>query len=1144
MRLNLLSLRSLTVCLLLMVSASVWGKSSVAGRFSESLDGDWHLYVDKNAQWENDTLYLPSEVPPMAQLPLNPPTGGWNVLTQSSIPVTVPGSVEQFCTKKVQPSPDDSKGVSWWWRTFSVPADQKGKRVILHFQSVRMRAEVFVDRQLVGYDIIGETPFSCDITDAIKWGQDQTLAVRVTNPGGNFHWQDYVPMNWGKYQLPPSRGFSGIIGNVTLQCVPEDMHIDDLYVLNTPDLKKVKVHASLVSAAGKKKDARMQILVRRGDKVLFDKTFDRVKWHGDTANVVYDVECPDAEIWDLDNPNLYLCEARLLQGKKMVDNTGRKFGFRWFAPEGVGEDAILTLNGKRIVLRSAISWGYYPMTGLTATKEISDRQVKVARALGQNMMNFHRCIGQPEMLNSADSLGLLMFEEPGSFQAGKTPFAMALIEEKVKRMVRRDRSHPSLVIYNMMNEYNSRDDVWDQNRLALMRNLHNEYDPSRTMTFASAWAGAKDIDQKQKANLLPYETELRMHGWWDNHRAGGEATYIEGYYKSPADNYMFSDNLREIYMRGEEGAISTPPRLELIQRDIAGRQGWDSRFWEEQYKAFLVYFRENNLWPYFHSIDSLTSMMGRVQLDHQGRRIMSMRMQNIGDIYVVNGWESMPYDNHSGIVDIWRYPKSDPAVMAYYNQPLYIAVMPRQQVAHVDDKVLVDFYIINEKDIKGDFNMEISLRKSGETDPVAGFRPITKRVHLTGGNRYGELLAEAVEIVMPKDGAMYEIVASIPGASQEIKGRDQLLVVDWNKDELLKGNGAIYGESQDQVAQFYEKATGKPLPAFSSDTKNLDWLIVDRSSFDEPELIPASAFADPDGNGKPVTVTWFTDNDIHDKAGESKIDRVDVSFASGAQPAPCLPANQVFSATYDMDIMPQKTGLYQIGVEATAGVRLYINGEQKLDAYWNKEPYKNSTPVYMEEGKPVHVRVGYYQHTPSGSVKLLWSTPGSQRVSPQEILDRAKNDGTTVVVLGKTETWMSHVAQAVNDSKLNPTPVKINKIYTVGKNWVGGLHFVKDHPLFDGLPVNCAMDWPYQAVVEDGDHRFSFDMEGAELVVGSYRSWPFYLGTAVGVIPYGKGQIIFSTLNIPDQLNSDAPSADVARRILLNYLNFKPTSVR
>ena len=61
-----------------------------------------------------------------------------------------------------------------------------------------MRAEVYLDGKLVGYDLIGETPFHIDITDEVKLGVEHLLAVRVTNPGGNFHGQDFGYIEMGK----------------------------------------------------------------------------------------------------------------------------------------------------------------------------------------------------------------------------------------------------------------------------------------------------------------------------------------------------------------------------------------------------------------------------------------------------------------------------------------------------------------------------------------------------------------------------------------------------------------------------------------------------------------------------------------------------------------------------------------------------------------------------------------------------------------------------------------------------------------------------------------------------------------------------------------------------------------------------------
>ena len=96
---------------------------------------------------------------------------------------------------------------------------------------------------------------------------------------------------------------------------------------------------------------------------------------------------------------------------------------------------------------------------------------------------------------------------------------------------------------------------------------------------------------------------------------------------------MYTDNRTEIYIRGEEGALSTPPRIAEIAKEIeqTGIKGWDGLFWKNQYEAFQQFFHEKNLAPYFGSIDSLTRAMGDVSFDHQGRRIQGMRMQNTGD---------------------------------------------------------------------------------------------------------------------------------------------------------------------------------------------------------------------------------------------------------------------------------------------------------------------------------------------------------------------------------------------------------------------------------------------------------------------------------------------------------------------------------
>ena len=579
------------------------------GRYTIPLTGGgWSLWLDKEASWQNDRLYLPHEITDLSLLPVNVPTGGWQTLSHNpdAVPVEVPGTVEEYLTVTDNPRPENFRGVSWWYRKITIPADQQKKRFIIYFESVRMRAEVYLDGKLVAYDLIGETPFHVDITDEAKPGKEQLLAIRVTNPGGNFHWQDFDIMKWGEYNIPPSRSFTGIIGRVKLESV-NPVFISDIYMQNTPELTKVNAILSFTNETSSSVKQDVELIVNEKgnpDKVVFRQTLKAISFPAGNHEVTIPVNVPDAKLWDLSTPELYTCNVLIKKGKKMLDQDKKNFGFRWFTVDGVGKDAVLRLNGRRIMLRSAISWGYFPVTGLIATTEMAEKQVRTAKSLGLNMLNFHRCIGSPVVLEKADELGLLYYEEPGSFHsANHDPFIRTIVNEKLKRMVYRDRSHPSLVIFNLINEFGgplSQDKALVAKRMNDMREAH-AIDPSRIMSFTSGWAGSEDKEEDSKAHMLPFDTTLYRKGWYDNHRAGGPETWVENYYKGPKDNIMYTSNRTEVYLRGEEGAISTPPRIQMIYDQIksTGKTGWDGLFWQSQYKAFTDYFQKKGLAPHF-----------------------------------------------------------------------------------------------------------------------------------------------------------------------------------------------------------------------------------------------------------------------------------------------------------------------------------------------------------------------------------------------------------------------------------------------------------------------------------------------------------------------------------------------------------------
>jgi beta-galactosidase len=116
--------------------------------------------------------------------------------------------------------------------------------------------------------------------------------------------------------------------------------------------------------------------------------------------------------------------------------------------------------------------------------------------------------------------------------------------------------------------------------------------------------------------------------------------------------------------------------------------------------------------------------------------------------------------------------------------------------------------------------------------------------------------------------------------------------------------------------------------------------------------------------------------------------------------------------------------------------------------------------------------------------------------------------------------------------------LKYEGAFQIGLTWLGGSFFLREHPLFKDLPVNQAMNWPYQAVVRDGRNRVALEVEGEELVVGAWHSYPMRLGTAVGVVPLGKGRIVFSTLDICDSIAARGTEREVARKLLCNFIEY------
>ncbi|MFH1760541.1 MAG: sugar-binding domain-containing protein [bacterium] len=784
-------------------------------------NNEWHLWLDKKAEWKDDKLYLPPVN--INELPVNPPTcGWWELFKGKGKSITLPATVEEhFWTENGNHFgiAGDYVGVSWFTTILRIPPEFKGKHVSLKFGSVRMRAEVFINKKLAGYDLIDGTPFEVDISEFVRFGSDNNLTVRVTDPDGNFNWRDYVPQSWGKYSIPPSHGFGGITDRVVLS-ITDKIYIGDVFIKNKPSINDVDVQVTLVNKTGEGRDGSIGITIFKAEDV--NKPVFEKKWGYNckpgSSLITKSIKVDTAIPWSLMNPNVYKVSVKWLGDDRSSHLFKRRFGFRWFGIRSVNGDRQFYLNNKRIVLRSAISWGFWPVNGIYPTPELAEKQIRMAKSLGLNMLNFHRAIGQPLVLDKSDELGLLYYEEPGGYKTGMdNEFCRKWLQHKLFRMIKRDRSHPSLVIYNMQNEMGK--DPKDYN-IKDIKQAHS-LDETRMITFTSTnfsknfYRGNCPKDSAPvKMFMEPYNHKLLYQGYWDHHHAGGYGTYQDRHYNGPKDYLRFSDHKPEIIFYGEEGATSSPARFQLIKEQVlkSGKRGWDGDDYIHLYNVYDKFLNEKKFIKAFPDVDSLCRSLGNVAYYYQGRIIENIRINNIVDGYVINGWEGEKTENHSGIVDCFRNPKGDVELLAYYNQPLYVAVKVRNKIIKTGDNSITDIFLVNEKELKGYYSLHV------KADDKKGLVLKKKyKVKIKGGTHFGQLLKDNI-IIKSRDHGYINIQAELKKRGKIIaRGKDEILAVKLNMSGIpltgsLLDTSGIIKEFISSIGNFDLKDYKKGVP--------------------------------------------------------------------------------------------------------------------------------------------------------------------------------------------------------------------------------------------------------------------------------------------------------------------------------------------
>jgi hypothetical protein len=347
-------------------------------------------------------------------------------------------------------------GVAWYWRDFTAPANPHARgRTLLRFWQVDYKADVWLNGKPVGTHEGGESPFTLDITGAVKTGAVNRLAVRVLNP--THQPIDGIVLNETAHRnkvIPYGPGSAwdqgGILDDVELLVAPA-VRVTDVFVRPDWQTGDIRVRIGVDNAADPA-TGRLQCAVApaAGGATFLSGRIDRTIPAGQ-SQIEIQLHVDNPRLWDLSDPFLYRVTVRLgAEGSDSFDEQSVRFGFRDFRVA----NGAFRLNGKRIFLRSSHTGNCCPIgLEMPHDPDYLRRDLINAKFMRFNAIRFISGVAKRYQLDLCDEIGLMVYEESyAGWCMGYSPKFEPRYDESVLGMILRDRNHPSVVMWGLLNE--------------------------------------------------------------------------------------------------------------------------------------------------------------------------------------------------------------------------------------------------------------------------------------------------------------------------------------------------------------------------------------------------------------------------------------------------------------------------------------------------------------------------------------------------------------------------------------------------------------------------------------------------------------------------------------------------------------------
>lgn len=348
---------------------------------------------------------------------------------------------------------DGSEAEGFYVSVFTAPPEAREQRALLHFDSVWVCAEVWLNGQAIGRHDSGFTPFAIDVTELIRPGGQNRLAVRV---------RQQIPALQFKFDTNDDWALAGIYHSVWLEFMPRHLYISSVEVETDLDqaYRDAQLRARVLVSRNEPENyfhlsdpfvVRATLKDPNGSEIITRSVETRIRGghNGNDVTTTLPVNCP--RLWTAETPYLYQLDIELIRDGKVVHAWSDQVGFREVSTAG----GILRINGRPVKLRGVARHDEHPDVGRATCYEHWLEDIRLMKAANINAVRTAHYPPAEGFIRLCDQMGLYVIEEiPLGYGGDRmdNPIFAAGMLLRIQETIQRDRNRPSVIIWSFGNE--------------------------------------------------------------------------------------------------------------------------------------------------------------------------------------------------------------------------------------------------------------------------------------------------------------------------------------------------------------------------------------------------------------------------------------------------------------------------------------------------------------------------------------------------------------------------------------------------------------------------------------------------------------------------------------------------------------------